>query len=415
MQAAADAVAAQGDVVRQLKASKAPKDEIKAAVAKLLALKKAAGGDAPAAKEAPAKGKAAKAPKPAKGMGAAKAAPTKGKGGKAEEKKAGKGEEKEEKKEGKGSARRDALLEIEAKVQKEWAEAKVYEVDAPKDGKGEKFFGTFPYPYMNGVLHLGHAFSLSKLEFTARYQRLLGKHVLFPFGFHCTGMPIAACADRLKREVLEFGNPPVFPEVTKEEEEAKAEKPAAKKGPQKKKKLAKKKSGQTTQWGIMREMGTPEDEIAAFQDPLHWLEHFPPIAQKDLASFGLSADFRRSFITTDVNPYYDSFIRWQFNTLRKAQKVLFGSRLSIFSVVEQQPCADHDRASGEGVGPQEYTLIKLELQQPFPAELAHLADKKVYLPAATLRPETMYGQTNLFVLPEGNYGGQVHFFIGEVC
>ncbi len=30
--------------------------------------------------------------------------------------------------------------------------------------------------------------------------------------------------------------------------------------------------------------------------------------------------------------------------------------------------------------------------------------KKVFLPAATLRPETMYGQTNLWVLPEGEYG-----------
>ena len=26
-----------------------------------------------------------------------------------------------------------------------------------------KFFGNFPYPYMNGLLHLGHAFSLSKV------------------------------------------------------------------------------------------------------------------------------------------------------------------------------------------------------------------------------------------------------------
>lgn len=28
----------------------------------------------------------------------------------------------------------------------------------------EKFFGNFPYPYMNGLLHLGHAFSLSKVS-----------------------------------------------------------------------------------------------------------------------------------------------------------------------------------------------------------------------------------------------------------
>jgi hypothetical protein len=30
---------------------------------------------------------------------------------------------------------------------------------------------------------------------------------------------------------------------------------------------------------------------------------------------------------------------------------------------------------------------------------------KVYLMAATLRPETMYGQTNCWALPEGQYGG----------
>jgi leucyl-tRNA synthetase len=33
-----------------------------------------------------------------------------------------------------------------------------------------------------------------------------------------------------------------------------------------------------------------------------------------------------------------------------------------------------------------------------------LAGKKVFLAPATLRPETMYGQTNCFVLPEGDYG-----------
>ena len=51
---------------------------------------------------------------------------------------------------------------------------------------------------MNGRLHLGHGFSLSKAEFQSRYQRLLGKNVLFPFGFHCTGMPIAAAASAIE-------------------------------------------------------------------------------------------------------------------------------------------------------------------------------------------------------------------------
>lgn len=36
-------------------------------------------------------------------------------------------------------------------------------------------------------------------------------------------------------------------------------------------------------------------------------------------------------------------------------------RYAVFSPLDRQPCADHDRASGEGVGPQEYTLIKLKV------------------------------------------------------
>lgn len=65
---------------------------------------------------------------------------------------------------------------------------------------------------------------------------------------------------------------------------------------------------------------------------------------------------------------------------------------------------DHDRAKGETVLPQEYTLIKMEVLSPFPPGLASLEGKKVYFAAATLRPETMYGQTNCWILPTGEYG-----------
>lgn len=107
------------------------------------------------------------------------------------------------------------LQKIEQEVQQRWANEKIYEENAPETPKkspNEKFLCTFPFPYMNGRLHLGHTFSLSKCEFAVRYQRLKGKKVLFPFGFHCTGMPIKACADKLKREMETYGNPPRFPE-----------------------------------------------------------------------------------------------------------------------------------------------------------------------------------------------------------
>uniref|UniRef100_A0A8R7TU63 Leucine--tRNA ligase n=1 Tax=Triticum urartu TaxID=4572 RepID=A0A8R7TU63_TRIUA len=140
------------------------------------------------------------------------------------------------------------------------------------------------------------------------------------------------------------------------------------------------------------------------RDPSHWLTHFPPLAKEDLKEFGLGCDWRRSFITTDMNPFYDAFVRWQMRKLKKMGKVVKDMRYTIYSPLDGQPCADHDRASGEGVQPQEYVLIKMMVIPPFPPKLKVLEGKNVYLAAATLRPETMYGQTNCWVLPDGNYG-----------
>jgi leucyl-tRNA synthetase len=67
---------------------------------------------------------------------------------------------------------------------------------------------------------------------------------------------------------------------------------------------------------------------------------------------GCGIDWRRSFITTEANPYYDSFVRWQFATLKARGKVVKDKRLAVYSPKDGQPCADHDRTSGEGVNPQ---------------------------------------------------------------
>ena len=52
---------------------------------------------------------------------------------------------------------------------------------------------------------------------------------------------------------------------------------------------------------------------------------------------------------------------------------------------------------------QEYTALKMEVLQPYPAVLAPLAKegRTIHCLAATLRPETMCGQTNCWILPEG--------------
>jgi leucyl-tRNA synthetase len=225
-------------------------------------------------------------------------------------------------------------------------------------------------------------------------------------------MPIQAAANRLKREI-ESGKTrseqPVKKEQPKVEEKGPAEKKEEVKGGKKgkakatDKKEVKEERVPPTQYEILLQIGISEDEIPKFIESEHWLRFFPPEGKKDLIDFGISADWRRSFITTSINPFYDSFIQWQVNTMKANDKIFYGKKFTIFSELDNQPCADHDRSKGEGVKPQEYVGIKIKLLE-FPDSIKEYAEKEVFLVAATLRPETMYGQTNCFVLPTAEYG-----------
>jgi leucyl-tRNA synthetase len=229
-----------------------------------------------------------------------------------------------------------------------------------------------------------------------------------------------ACADKLVREMEQFG--PNFetmetPEdlktkaLTEAVEETSLNGANAAKSKAKKGKLQAKSVPLKYQAQIMMSIGIPRDQVSKFADPAYWLEFFPPVCRQDCSSMGLAVDWRRSFITTDANPFYDSFVRWQMNRLHELGKIKFGERYTIYSVKDGQPCMDHDRQSGEGLGPQEYTAIKLEVVQFSDAakkkvqQVADtLKDKRIFFVAATLRPETMYGQTCCFVGPKIEYG-----------
>ena len=295
----------------------------------------------------------------------------------------------------KGNNRVAHLQKIEMERQKSWKENHIFESDAEENWKekydfdtknSRKFFITFPYPYMNGRLHLGHGFSLSKAEFQSRYQRLLGKNVLFPFGFHCTGMPIAAAAKRVKKE---FEEDPEIIEKLKQNKN-------------------KNKKAIPTQVEILQGIGVADEDLKKFAEPEFWLQYFPPYAKYDLERLGINIDFRRSFITTEIQKYYDKFIEWHMKKLKQHNFVDFGKRNAIFSISEDQPCADHDRQCGEGVVPQEYVLIKMQLLEGerIPKEIKNIMslNKKIFLVAGTLRPETMYGQTNCYIHPNSIYG-----------
>lgn len=64
-----------------------------------------------------------------------------------------------------------------------------------------------------------------------------------------------------------------------------------------------------------------------------------------------------------MNPYYNSFIEWQFIQLKEKGYINFGKRPSIFSPSDKQMCADHDRSKGEGIGLEQFTLVKIEVTE----------------------------------------------------
>ncbi len=49
----------------------------------------------------------------------------------------------------------------------------------------------------------------------------------------------------------------------------------------------------------------------------HRIRYFPPLGKQDLELFGAAVDWRRSFITTSQNPFYDAFVQWQFRHLTR--------------------------------------------------------------------------------------------------
>ena len=196
-----------------------------------------------------------------------------------------------------------------------------YETNIDKTKK--KFFGCFPYPYMNGKLHLGHAFTILKVDFECRYRKLIGYNVLFPFGFHVTGIPIYAAAKKLEKELT---------------------------------------TGIGSQYNIMKSMDIPEEDIYKFINPEEWVRYFPNMGIKHIKKLGAMVDYRRSFVTTEINPFYDSFVRWQFEKLFHKNYLKFGTRNSIYSEALKIQCQDHDRSSAEGVQNTTFSIYELETE-----------------------------------------------------
>ena len=235
---------------------------------------------------------------------------------------------------------------IEKKWQKKWEEEKIFEANVDK--KKKKYFVSFPYPYVNLSPHMGHFYSAMRTEAFARYKRLRGFNVLFAQGWHATGSPLVGAAERIKER-------------------------------------------EPRQIQALKKEGFSAHDFKKFEKPEYWIKVFRKRWHDNFVLMGMSIDWRRSFITTSLNPHYDKFIKWQFMKLKEKGYIVKGKHPVVWDPKTNMPVGDHDRVKGEGVVPQEFCLFKFKL------------DDGRNLLTATLRQDTLLGITNVYVHPEIEY------------
>jgi leucyl-tRNA synthetase len=234
---------------------------------------------------------------------------------------------------------------IEEKWRRKWDEQKIFNIDP--DFSKKKYFITVAYPYPNSPQHIGHGRTYTLADTHARYMRMKGYNVLFPMGFHYTGTPILAMSRRIAagdKDLLE-----TFQNI----------------------------------------YHVAEDIIKSFVEPIKIASYFHNEIKLGMKEMGYSIDWRREFTTIDK--LYSKFISWQFNHLRNRGLIVQGSHPVGWCPKDQNPVSQHDTIGDVEPDFNEYILIKFKL------------DDGYIVPTATLRPETIYGVTNLWVNPKVEY------------
>jgi len=210
----------------------------------------------------------------------------------------------------------------------------------------EKYYLTVAYPYPSGAMHVGHGRTYIVPDVIARYQRMRGRAVLFPMAFHVTGTPVIGISKRIA-------------------------------------------NGDVQTIGLYRDLyRVPQDILDRFVNPMEIVRYFSEDYQRVMQKCGLSIDWRRRFITVD--PPYSRFIEWQYGHLYEEKHVVKGAHPVKYCPLCENPVGDHDLLEGDKAEIVKFTLVVFQW-----------GDARI--PCATLRPETIYGVTNLWVNPDVTY------------
>ena len=231
---------------------------------------------------------------------------------------------------------------IEKKWQKSWKDSKLFEAEPSKK---KKYYMLFAYPTASGNLHVGHARSYSIPDMIARFRRMQGYNVFFPLGFHATGGDCQKICDKIQKD------------------------PKA---------------------GL--KYGISEKDAKKMKTALDVERYLENSMIKSFESIGLSLDYRAAVSTID--PQYSKFIQWQFKKLKDLGYLIQRDHRLAWcpncdGPVSLDP-AEADISDWNGAQIKDFTIIKFK------------AGDTIF-PAATMRPETVFGVTNVWVNPKGKY------------
>jgi leucyl-tRNA synthetase len=227
--------------------------------------------------------------------------------------------------------------------QEAWAAAGLAE--GRRDPGREKFFALNAYPGTSGLLHVGHLRGYAYLDAFHRYHRARGHAVLFPFGVHASGLPAIAWSQKIRDH---------DPTTIQQLDDAKV----------------------------------PEDVRSRLTDPEGAARFLGESYRDVVRRLGALAD-ESTYLTT-IDEDYRAFIGWQMRTLRAlgafAQGEHFAPVCPVCGPLAVDP-SETDVSTGGDAEVVRFVLVPFRLE-----------DGRILL-AATLRPETVFGVTNLWVAP----------------